>query len=119
MASYNWFQSRQTRRKGIWQTAGLEALRGAAASIRDIAPHILRRLPWRWAAAVAFGLAAAGLFLRNDAQPAPDFAAGSDQELLVGIERALRNDIPEALQPLTLITDELDAALRTPTDTRR
>jgi hypothetical protein len=43
-------------------------------------------------------------FVENSKAPTPDFAAGSDQELLIGIERALSRDFPEALAPVA-VTD--------------
>jgi hypothetical protein len=46
-------------------------------------------------------------FVENSKAPTPDFAAGSDQELLIGIERALRRDYPEALAPAAVIDGEI------------
>ena len=43
------------------------------------------------------------LFVVNSKAPTPDFAAGSDQKLLVEIERALSRQYPEAFDPATLI----------------
>jgi hypothetical protein len=40
--------------------------------------------------------------------PMPDFAAGHDQELLVEIERSLNRELPQALQPALVLTQELD-----------
>jgi len=43
-------------------------------------------------------------FVENSKAPTPDFAGGSDQELLIGIERVLSRDFPEALAPVA-VTD--------------
>jgi hypothetical protein len=56
---------------------------------------------------IALGLA---LFLERKEPVTPDFAAGHDQELLIKIERSLRKELPEALEPVLLLTAELDTA---------
>ncbi len=42
-------------------------------------------------------------FVQSSKAPTPDFAAGSDQELLIGIERALSRDYPEAFDPAVVL----------------
>jgi hypothetical protein len=42
------------------------------------------------------------LFVENSKAPTPDLAAGSDQELLIDIERALSRDHPEAFAPVAV-----------------
>jgi hypothetical protein len=42
-------------------------------------------------------------FVENSKAPTPDFAAGADQKLLVGIERALNRDYAEALAPAAVL----------------
>jgi hypothetical protein len=46
-------------------------------------------------------------FVENSKAPTPDFAAGSDQELLMAIEHALNHDYPEALAPAAVINGEI------------
>jgi hypothetical protein len=41
------------------------------------------------------------------AAPAPDLAAGYDQELLVDVERCLDREVPEPLEPAFLLAAEL------------
>jgi|WetSurMetagenome_2_1015567.scaffolds.fasta_scaffold305172_1 hypothetical protein len=45
-------------------------------------------------------------FVESSKAPTPDLAAGSDQELLVGIERALNRNQPEAFDPIGAIEAE-------------
>ncbi|MGH9702287.1 MAG: hypothetical protein ACRD4K_02835 [Candidatus Acidiferrales bacterium] len=64
-----------------------------------------------WATAVAFVVLAASLLLRPvpRREPAP-LATVSDQELLMQVESSLSRDVPEALSPSDLITQELAEA---------
>ncbi len=39
--------------------------------------------------------------------PMPDFAAGYDQDLLVGVGRMINQNVPAALEPAALITKEI------------
>jgi hypothetical protein len=56
---------------------------------------------------IALGLLICLLFfVENSKAPTPDFAAGSDQELLLGIERALSRDYPEAFAPAVAVDSE-------------
>jgi hypothetical protein len=43
------------------------------------------------------------LYVESSKAPTPDLAAGSDQELLIGIERALNRNQPEAFDPIDAI----------------
>jgi hypothetical protein len=45
-------------------------------------------------------------FVESSKAPTPDFAAGSDQDLLIGIERALSRDYPEAFDPAVIINSD-------------
>jgi hypothetical protein len=57
-------------------------------------------------ALVFFGF---GLFLfRVPAQPIPDYAGGYDQDLLIDVEQALHRDLPSALEPVLILSDELE-----------
>jgi hypothetical protein len=55
-------------------------------------------------------------FVENSRAPTPDFAAGADQELLVGIERALSRDYPEALAPAAVIDGVIERTSNTAID---
>jgi hypothetical protein len=81
----------------------------------------LQQPVWRiglsWALATALVLFGFGLFLfRVPAQPMPDYAGGYDQDLLLEVEQALHREIPSALEPALLITEEIEQNLtKTPT----
>ena len=63
-----------------------------------------------WISAAMVVLLSLTLFVENSKAPTPDFAAGSDQELLVEVERALNQNYPEALAAAALIAPELNEA---------
>jgi len=48
------------------------------------------------------------LFVQNSKAPTPDLAAGSDQNLLTEIERALNQYGPSALEPAELLKHEIN-----------
>ena len=52
-------------------------------------------------------------FAENSKAPTPDLAAGSDEMLLVNVERALNQDCPEALAPAGLINEQRKSASNT------
>jgi hypothetical protein len=75
--------------------------------------HATRRYRaiWIWATAAALVVVLVLILNPNHTQSVvPDFAAGHDQELLVGIERSLNRELPQALQPVSILTQELDNA---------
>jgi hypothetical protein len=47
------------------------------------------------------------LFSERPKPPMPDFAAGYDQDLLVGVGRMINQNVPAALEPAALITKEI------------
>jgi hypothetical protein len=65
-----------------------------------------------WAGAVTAALVVAALMSRPapPRRTAPALAEDPDHELLVGVERSLRRNVPRALAPATLITQELSSA---------
>ncbi len=63
-----------------------------------------------WAPAAIAILLCLFLFVEKSKAPTPDFAAGSDQMLLIEVERALHRDYPEALAPAALIAREIGRA---------
>jgi hypothetical protein len=71
-------------------------------------PNYRRTLMWATAAA-AVALVWA-IFTNDRAQPAPDFVAGYDQELLTTIHNLVRREAPKALDPARLLIIELERA---------
>ena len=47
-------------------------------------------------------------FVQNSKAPTPDLAAGSDQNLLIEVERALNQNNPAALAPAALLKNEIE-----------
>ena len=47
------------------------------------------------------------LFMEKPGVPAPDFAVGADQNLLIDVEQALYRDCPEALAPAAALVQEI------------
>ncbi len=66
------------------------------------------RPAWIWVPVAAGVLLCLFLFVEQGQAPIPDFAAGSDQELLTDVERSLDQQYPAALEPITLITGEME-----------
>jgi hypothetical protein len=81
----------------------------------SVLSKVARRPPrpaWKvalvWAATVVFVVAGIGIILdRPEAAPAPDLAAGYDQELLIDVERSLDQEVPEPLDAAFLLTAEM------------
>ena len=65
-----------------------------------------RRPALRWASVALALILCLVFFVENSKAPPPDFAAGSDQELLIGIEWALSRAYPEAFAPAAAIDSE-------------
>ncbi|MBZ5496076.1 MAG: hypothetical protein LAP85_06705 [Acidobacteriia bacterium] len=75
-------------------------------------------VPWRplltWGTAAVIVVAVAGIWLLSPrALPAPDFAAGYDQDLLVDVERLTDSQMPLALEPAMILADEIKAGIAT------
>jgi len=82
------------------------------ASILSKAAGRPPRPAWRvalvWTATVAIVVTGIGIvFDRPQAAPAPDLAAGYDQELLIDVERSLNQEVPEPLDAAFLLTAEM------------
>lgn len=60
-----------------------------------------------WASASIIVLVCLITFSGKSKLPAPDFAVGADQNLLVDVERALYRDYPEALAPAAALVKEM------------
>ena len=62
-----------------------------------------------WAATIMFVVIGIGIVLdRPQAAPAPDLAAGYDQDLLIDVERSLNQEVPEPLDTAFLLTAEME-----------
>jgi hypothetical protein len=48
----------------------------------------------------------------SKAPPKPDLAAGSDEILLINVERALNQEYPDALAPAAFILEERTGSLK-------
>jgi hypothetical protein len=76
------------------------------ASLKKPVPTAKQRPALLWAP-VALGVVLCILFfVQSSKAPTPDFAAGSDQDLLIGIERALSRQYPEAFDPAIVIVPD-------------
>jgi hypothetical protein len=64
------------------------------------------------AAMITIALLCLFLFVENGKAPTPDLAAGSDQQLLIEVERALEQDYPEPMAPAALLSREIEQAIR-------
>ena len=73
--------------------------------------HPAHKSKWRpallWAPASIAVLMCLLLFTEKTKLPAPDFAVGADQNLLVDVEQALVRDCPEALAPAATLVQEI------------
>ena len=68
-----------------------------------------RRATLAWIAAATTVIIAVGILIdRTPAVPAPDFAAGYDQELLTDVERSVARDVPLALDAAFLLVEEME-----------
>ncbi len=69
----------------------------------------LRRRSAAWiAVAVTIVLVAVAVrFGEREKAPMPDFSAGYDEELLVGVGRMVNQNVPAALEPGTVLSQEI------------
>jgi hypothetical protein len=79
-----------------------------AARMQKPVSLLWRRPVLLWAPALCVVVLCLFLLVEKNKVPAPDFAAGADQILLVEVEQALRRDCPEALAPAAHITRQID-----------
>jgi len=81
------------------------------AAISGNLRHPADESKWRpallWAPASIAVLMCLLLVTGNNKLPAPDFAVGADQNLLVEVEQALVRDCPEALAPAATLIQEI------------
>ena len=78
------------------------------ASLNKPFPAAKCRPALLWAPAALALILCLLFFVENSKAPTPDLAAGSDQELLIGIERALSRDYPEAFAPVAVIHSAIE-----------
>ena len=71
-------------------------------------PAPLRRPALVWVPVATVVLFCFFLLVENGRAPTPDFAAGSDQDLLIDVERATDQEYPNALGPAALIAQEME-----------
>jgi len=73
--------------------------------------HPTHKSKWRpallWAPASIVVFICLLLITGKNKLPAPDFAVGADQNLLVDVEQALVRDCPEALAPAATLVQEI------------
>jgi len=63
---------------------------------------------WAWVAAAVLVVVCSSIWLEMPrSMPAPDFAAGDDQELLYDVEQLINTRVPLALEPAMLLADEI------------
>jgi predicted anti-sigma-YlaC factor YlaD len=113
-----------------------DAIRGVRARIREaaeqpepfwreqregvttrLADHVFPQ-PWKrfvWVTAtVTLVFLATTLLSRNKAPSLPKTEADSDDALLLSVQQSIESDLPQALQPAALLTEEIDRAAATP-----
>jgi hypothetical protein len=74
--------------------------------LNESGPGINSRPKFLWVSAAAAVLLCLFFFAQTSKAPTPDLPAGSDQNLLVEIERALSQEYPEALAPAASIENK-------------
>ena len=105
-----WLDTALSEYGGAEPRAGMEA-----RIVEELRSRPYRRSWWRvwrptvWIpAAVALLVIVMTMVFREPPQPPkPDFAAGYDQDLLVGVGRMINQNVPAALEPAALITKEI------------
>lgn len=78
--------------------------------IATVAERNARPAHLAWAAIFALALLASLLLKTGSREPVQQNATDADRELLVQVEQALDGDVPQALQPASLIANEIDQA---------
>jgi hypothetical protein len=99
------------RPQGFWREQRL------AIAARLSADNQFVTRPLAWAASLAMVALVAAFLVQGvpplqiqAVRPAASSATDSDHDLLVAVERSMRRDVPRALEPATLIAQELHRA---------
>jgi len=71
------------------------------------APVRHQRFIWSWATALVLVVLGIMVLVERQQPVKPDFAAGYDQQLLLDIDRTLDRDVPAALEPGSLLPEEI------------
>ncbi len=80
------------------------------ARLGEPAPPARYRSGFLWVPVAAVVLLCLFFLVENSKAPTPDIAAGSDQNLLIEVERALNQDCPDALAPAAILSQEIEKA---------
>jgi len=95
------------RPESFW-TAQRDAVLARAGAQKEL----LWKRGWTWVAATVLVVVATNLWLEMPrGMPAPDFAAGDDQELLCDVQRLIQTPVPLALEPAMMFADEIAAGV--------
>jgi len=86
-----------------------------ARAVANLRGRMQRRSWWaRWprpvwmsAALITIVVFIVVLFIKPEKPSGPDLASGTDQELLLGIDRLLDKEVPAALEPALVLTKEI------------
>jgi hypothetical protein len=78
--------------------------------IQSSVPQHRSRLLLVWASALMMILLGITVLMEKNQAPAASFAGGSDQELLIEVERALNRNYSEALYPATIFSEKIPGA---------
>ncbi|HTY62874.1 MAG TPA: hypothetical protein VMG30_11545 [Acidobacteriota bacterium] len=76
-------------------------------NLRRAAPTLRMKSALIWVPVSVAALVCFFLFMEKPGVPAPDFAVGADQNLLIDVEQALYRDCPEALAPAAALVQEI------------
>jgi hypothetical protein len=104
----NWLRTAADRPEWFWQ-------RQQAAIRSRMAPAKHARVRPAVAGASALALTLLALLLLNSG-PAPKptlVQTDSDQELMMAVEEAVHGEVPSALEPATLLAEEINNSMRT------
>ncbi len=96
-------RSAAERPDAFWETQRS----AVSAALRKSRTTAWRRPALVWVPVAAVVMLCLFLFVENGKAPTPDFAAGSDQDLLIDVQRAVDREYPSAFDPASLITQEI------------
>jgi hypothetical protein len=85
---------------------------GITEKLQRPVPAWARRRRLIWVPASLILLLCLTFFAERAKAPVPDIAGGSDQDLLIEVERALNREYPEALSPAVISNREIDRIIK-------